>query len=215
MRWLIASTWADRSRPRWPARCQWAIAQGPEPRLGVVACQELGLLLADLRKLFFEGAGDPLVVGLAVAPQQGLIRHVLNQRVFEVVDRIGVGIAPIQELGVHQPIEIAAQAVRAEGSDRRDEVVGEFAPQGGAELGDGFCRPQAIEPRHERVLQGGGDRKLARRGTAPLARELGRRAGLQHPLGEFLEEDRNPVGALDDPGRNGSGEEPVADHAAN
>ena len=60
-----------------------------EPRLGVMLRHQFGLALSRLRKPRLQDLRNTLVILLARAPQQGLIRGVLDERVFEHVGGLG------------------------------------------------------------------------------------------------------------------------------
>jgi hypothetical protein len=59
------------------------------------------LALSDLRELVGEHFSDPAVVLLSRALQEGLIGHVLDQRMLKDVDRLGRQPALVKQLCFH------------------------------------------------------------------------------------------------------------------
>jgi hypothetical protein len=77
--------------------------------LGVVVSEEFGLGLDRLRKLGFQCGGDALVVLLAGALQQRLIRRILDEGVLEAVGRLWRGPLFVEELGCDKLVESLLQ----------------------------------------------------------------------------------------------------------
>ena len=83
--------------------------------------------------------------------------------------------------------------------DGGDQLVGELAPDRGADLRDLLHRRKAIEPRHQRVAQGQRDRQGA--GTPGIFPAIAGRdevAGFEDRLGQLLDEQRHAVGLAED-----------------
>jgi hypothetical protein len=82
---------------------------------------------------------------------------------------------------------------------RGDKLVRGLAADAGRDLGDLLDRGQAVEPGRERVLQGRGNRQRRQRSRELVAVALVReQAGLEHGLGQLLDEQRYPVRAGQD-----------------
>ena len=81
-----------------------------------------------------------------------------------------------------------------------DQVVLELAADHGADLPDllgGRAKP--IEARNQRGMQGGGDRQVRYRARRQHRDDpIVAIAGFEHRLGQFFNEQRHAVGALDD-----------------
>jgi hypothetical protein len=75
--------------------------------------------------------------------------------------------------------------------------MGKVAPDCGADLRHIFGRrAEPVEAPHLRGVQGGRHRERDRRHRRHRMPAIG--AGLDHRLGQFLDKERHPVGALDD-----------------
>ena len=78
--------------------------------------------------------------------------------------------------------------------DRRDrfqQPVGKLAPDRRCDLGGFLDRREAIEPLHQRVLQGGRDRERGQRAVEDICAVLfAQQARTQYGLGEFFHEQR-------------------------
>jgi hypothetical protein len=79
------------------------------------------------------------------------------------------------------------------------QLVGEFAADRGADLGDLLDRRQPVETRGQRILQcrRNGERRQ-RPVDAPALRSGDEQAALEHRLGQFLDKERHAVGLGDD-----------------
>ena len=157
--------------------------------------EQLGVDVTDVREPFRQGAGDLFVVLAAPALEQRLIRRVADQRVFERVAGVGQHAVLEEEFGAHQFDQSLAQFGFGHGRDGVDQLVGKLAAQRGRKLGDVTHRGEPVQPRHERVLQGGGNRQAARFGGAVLRRAV---AGAQvvrfeHHFGQLFHEQRDAV----------------------
>ena len=135
------------------------------------------------------------MVLLAGAPQQRLIRHVLDERMLERVGGLRREPPLIQELRGHQLVQSPLHdplIPRGHGAQQR---VGKLTPQGGPELCQGLHRREAVESRHQRVVQGGGNGQRVQ-GPAQLIALLTflEQAGFEHHLGQFFEKQRHAIG---------------------
>ena len=170
-----------------------------QPRLRVVVRDQLRLLLRGLREALDEHARDALVVLLARAPEQRLVRGVLDQGVLEHVARAGAGAALVQHLGGHEPAQGGLEHVVVQVRHGADQLERERPADARGELGDLLHRGQPVQARHQRVLERGrnGERRQGPRQLVAVA-EVPEEAGLEHELGELLGEERHPVGLGDD-----------------
>ena len=93
------------SASRLPIRDRLRVQAG----LGVVVGEEFGLGLDCLRKLGFQSGGDALVVLLAGALQQRLIRRILYEGVLEAVGRLWRCPVFVEKLGCDKLVESLLQ----------------------------------------------------------------------------------------------------------
>jgi hypothetical protein len=164
-------------------------------RLRVVVRQPLGLRLAARRNARRHHLGHTLMGLLAGAPQQGLIGGVLDQGMLETVRRLRRQPLPVQELGRDQLVQPLLHGVLVPGRDGLQQFIGELTPQGSSELRQGLHRRQAIQPRHQRVVQRGGNGQRRQGAGQPIAlRPLLQQAGLQHHRGSLFHKQRHPIG---------------------
>ena len=70
----------------------------------------------------------------------------------------------VEELRRHQLVQPPSQGRPRPRGDGLQQLIGKLAPQGGPELRHGLHRRQAVQPRHQRVVQRGGNRQ---RGQGP------------------------------------------------
>ena len=134
-----------------------------EPRLRAVVRQKFWLHVRRLRESLLEDARDAGVQLLAAGLEQRLIGGVLDQRVLEAVGGLGRRAAAEHQLGCDQLVEGGAQLVLGPVGDRGEQLVGELAADHGADLGHLLDRREAIEPGHQRVVQGRRDRERRQR----------------------------------------------------
>ena len=95
-----------------------------------------------------------------------------------------------QQLGLDQPGERVLQHLIGQPGDRRQQFVGKLAADRGADLQHLARRAEPVDARHQRGLQRGRNGELLHRLVELFA--------LEHRLGQFLDEQRHAVGALDD-----------------
>ena len=110
-----------------------------------------------------------------------------HQRVLEGVAGLRGRAAAKDQLGGGEPVQGGLQLGFGQRRDRREERVGELAPDAGRDLRHLLDPRHPVQPGHERGMQRGGH-----------CRPWSRRPGLQHRLGQLLDEQRHPVG----PGRD-------------
>ncbi len=164
----------------------------------VVMREELRLRAHDLRVAVLQELGDLAVVVLPRPPQQRLVRGVLDQRVLEDVLRARAPPALVEQLRVDELVQAALQGPLLERRDRLQHLVGELAPEDRAELRDFANARQAIEPRHQQVLQRGGDRDVRERTRQLVALlAIAHEIRLDDRLRQLLHVQRHAVGLVD------------------
>ena len=109
---------------------------------------------------------------------------VADQRVLERVDRLR-RLAPREhQLGRRQPLQRRPQRRLGHRRDRREQRIGELAPDARRRLRHLLDLGHPVQPGHQRGVKRGRHRARARP----------RRARLEHRLGQLLDEQRHPVG---------------------
>ena len=131
--------------------------------LGVVTGEQLGLGLDDLGELLSRISAIRACDLLAPALEQRLVGGVLDQGVLEAVGRLGRRAAAEDQLGCDQLVEGRAELGFGQGRDRGKQFVAELATDHGADLRDLLDRGEAVEPGHQRVVQGRRDRERRQR----------------------------------------------------
>ena len=135
------------------------------------------------------------VDGLAPALEQALVGGVADERVLEDVGAFRDVMTAEDQFRLEQPRQRVLQPRSAEGGDRLEQLEAELAPDAGGSLRHLLHRLQAVEPRHQRIVQRGGDGELLeRRRQLETRRGLREAPGLQHGLGQLLDEQRHAVG---------------------
>ena len=124
------------------------------------AAHHFGFGLGALREALLEDRRNFRVQCLSSRQELRLISRVSEQGVFEGVARIGWSATLMHDLRGCELIESVAQGGGVEIRHGFDELVAELAPQRGSLLSYVLRRAQAIEPRHQRVLQRRGDRQV-------------------------------------------------------
>ena len=134
--------------------------------------------------------------------QQGAIGGVLHQRVLEEIGGLRRDTAAEQQPGLGEPIEPGSQFGGGALRHLFDQFVAELAADDRADLPDLLGdRPEPIEPRDQRGVQGGGDRELRQRGRSQHRGDpIVAIAGFEHRFRQLFDEQRHAVGALDDLG---------------
>jgi hypothetical protein len=136
----------------------------------------------------------------------------------ERIDGFGRGPAAENQLSgfeLGEPgIELRIVLVR----DRTQQHVGEFAADDRAHLRDLLCRPEPVEPRHQRILERRRDRQARQAAGHPVAAAgaLFEDAHLQHRARQLLDEQRDAVGPRrdlrDQLGRDRAASDHLGDH---
>ena len=136
---------------------------------------------------------------LATATQNRGVGRVLHQRVLEDVSRLRRRAATVDQFGRHELAESALQRRPLDRRCRLQQAIGELAPDRGGDLRDLLHRREAVKPRHERILQGRGDRERNQRRDQDVAVVLlAQQAGSKNRFGQFFHKQRHPVGLGDD-----------------
>ena len=117
----------------------------------------------------------------------------------EQIGRVGRRAAAEDQLGLDQAVHRVGQLCLRQGGQGGDRAVVEAAADDRGGLGHLLDRLQAIEPRHQRVVQRCGDRQRAQRsvevkGVGTLAQH----AQFDDRLGHLLDEQRHAVGPRGD-----------------
>ena len=160
---------------------------------------DFGLLVDDRRLVAFECLGDAPVNVLPPAAQQQIMRRVLYQGMLEGVADLGRLPAAEDELGLLQFLQRRVEFGGRNIGHRGQQALGETAPDAGADLGDFADRRQAIEARRQTVLQGRRHREFGDRALQHIAMPgVLDETALDHHGGQFLDEQRHPVGLGDD-----------------
>ena len=135
---------------------------------------------------------------LARAAQQGAVGGVLDQRVLEQIFGRRRNAALEDEARFDEAAQRFLQFRFGELRGRRQQLMGKIAADGGTDLRHSLGRrTEPVEAPQQRGVQGGrhGERRRRHGGYRRIA-AIG--TGLDHSLGQFLDKERHPVGALDD-----------------
>src|SRR6266516_7122331 len=167
------------------------------PRLGVVTCQQLGLVLGDLRELTFEGFGDSGMKRTSRLAQQRAVSRIPYQYMLEKVCRIR-RVPSEQQTSPNETVKRRLQLRLRLAHDRSQQGMGELASDRRPDLRQLLAGAEPVEPRHQRCVQACGDRQCRRRnqGGGPPCFAFG--LCLQHRLRHLFHEQGDAVGALDD-----------------
>jgi hypothetical protein len=139
--------------------------------------------LGPIRAALLENLADPGVQLMASAVQKRGVSGILNQAMLEPVAGFRRGAAAEDELGCGEPIERGLEAGLGPIHHRSQERIVEFASDAGGDLGNLLALGNAVQARHQRIVQRCRDGGLA---------------GLQYRLGQLFDQQRHPVGARDD-----------------
>ncbi len=152
-----------------------------------------------VRELLDERAGDLGVDALPTAPEQRGVSGVLHQRVLEDVGRVRRRAASLDQLRRDELGEGVLQSAWLSRRDRLQQPIGEFPSDRRPDLRDLLDRSETIQAGHQRVLQRRGNRQWGKRAVEDIGLVLlVQQAGLQHVLGQFLDEQRHAVGLAND-----------------
>jgi hypothetical protein len=85
--------------------------------------------------------GGLLVILLPRAPEQQLIRRVLDEGMLEPIGgSLGGHAALVQQFGIDELCELALQGLLLQEGNRAEQLVSKLAPDRGTQLGDTFGR---------------------------------------------------------------------------
>ena len=113
-----------------------------------------------------------------------------------------------EQPGTGQAVECRPEVRLRPLRHRLDQLVPEFAADHRSDLRDLLGdRAEPIEPRNQRSVQGGRDRKGRRRAACEHDGAFG---AFQHRLRQLLDKQRHPVGTLDDLGDDIGGRDLIA-----
>jgi hypothetical protein len=154
----------------------------------------------DVRELLLQHVRHAGVQLLAPALEQAGVGGLLHQRVLEHIDRLRRQAAAEDQPRADEPIERQGQPGSVQAGRVGQQLMRKLPADRSSDLRHlPGHRAETVEPRQQRGVKCGRDRRG--RGWARgegFARPL--RAGLEHGLGQLLEEERHPVRALDDLG---------------
>ena len=161
--------------------------------------EQLRSRLDRLGEAVFQGFADLPVKFVALAAQQAAVGGLLDQGVLELVDDIGRCAAAIDQLGLDQLVQGILERHLVERGHGGQQLVAEHAAERRGQMRDVLDAGEAIEARHQRVVQGFGNRQQRQRTgqTEPVSRGL-ESAQLEHRLGELLDIEGHAVGPGDD-----------------
>ena len=161
---------------------------------GVMVRQEFGLGFPYLRKPVFHDTGNPVVNKAAAALQQRLVCGIADEGVLEdILGALRVP-APVDQFRLDQAGKRLVERRFVHRRHSPDQVVGEFAPQGGADLGNLPRARKPIKPRHQRILQSRRNCRLQQRSGQPvIPRLLAEHARLDDHFEELLDKQRHAV----------------------
>ncbi len=155
--------------------------------------------LGHVRKSFLQHKRDCGMQLLAPRAQHGGIGAVLHQRVLEDIDRVRRRAAQEDEFGFGEPDQRVLQHRIGKARDRGQNFVGEFPSDRGPDLQNLACGTEAVDARHQRGLQRGGNSERLRRLFEQIAiAGLLQLFAFEQGLGELFDEQRHPVGPVDD-----------------
>ena len=179
---------------------------------GQVMGQKLGLALDEIGEKLLQHCCDARVQFLASGAQQCAVRGVLHQRVLEEIGGLRRDTAAKQPPGLDQPVEARSQFGGRPPRHLLDQVVVELAAEHRANLPDFLGgRPEPIEARDQRCVQGGRDsegrRRAGRQNRDDLVFSVG---AFEHRFGQLFDEQWHAVGALHDLTHDLSGKARIA-----
>src|SRR5450432_2873625 len=164
-------------------------------RFGKVMSQQLGLAIGPLRVHFSKHRRDLRMQLLSIAMQQARMSRILYHHVLERVDRFRRVAAADNQASFLKMTQRRSKLVRRRIRDGAEYLIGELAANGGPYLCGYAGGPHAIETSHQRVGQGGWNRKLAQRASEHVASVLlAEKVRFEHGFGQFLDKQRHPVG---------------------
>src|SRR5208282_3761521 len=111
--------------------------------------QQLRLALDAVRHPRFDSSCDPRVQCLTRATQQRAIGSVLHQRMLEQVARIWRHSLPEQQTSRNEAVERRSQLRLRLTHHRSQQIMGELAAYGRADLGYLLNRAEPVEPRDQ------------------------------------------------------------------
>ena len=119
--------------------------------------KQLGRRFSFRGKVFPDRLRDLRVQHLALALEERIVGRVLHQGVLEGVDRLGACAPSKHQLGLNQALEREVELRLLDRRYRSQEFVGELPSNASTDLGDLLYRGQAVQTRHQRIPQRGGN----------------------------------------------------------
>ena len=150
--------------------------------------------LDGLSKVLLQHLRDPSVELPPRALEQAGVGRVPNQRVLEDVGGMRGHASLEDQLRPRQPAQRVGELFFP-GDDRRQQIVGKLPADDRGNLGYVFDRSEAVETRHQRVLQRRRDRRWRQRALELIAVVLlPKHFQFEHRLGQLLKEQRHAFG---------------------
>lgn len=131
----------------------------------------------------------------ALRLEQALVGGIADQGVLEEICGLGRCAPPEHQLRLHEASHRLRQLGLGPGGEGGDGAVVEGAADDGGGLGHGLDGLKAVEPGHQRVVQGGGNGQSAQ-GAVEAIRigVLAEHGRLDHRLGHLLDEEGDTIG---------------------
>ena len=166
-----------------------------QTRRCVVLGEQLGLGGSCLWKPLLEHPGDAGMELLASGFEERLVGNVLHHGVLEGVNGIRRDAVAEDQLRSDQLVETRAQLILGPVGDRGEQRMGKLAADHRPELRHLLHRGEAVEPRHQRIVQRCRNRERRQRARkfVVIAR-VGQKTGFHHRLGQLLDEQRRAIG---------------------
>jgi hypothetical protein len=146
--------------------------------------EKLGLAFYDLGRMGLERVGDLRMQLLPGVAQQAAMRRVLHQCMLKTVDGLGQQAALEDQLGSDELAKCRLQLVLGKAGYRAHQHVRKLASNRCADLRHMPHRPEAVQPRQQRGVQGCRDRQRLQRAVEHVAIVLlAQQPALQDALG--------------------------------
>ena len=156
-----------------------------------MAGDQLRLRFKHLGKTCLEGGGYAGVQLLPTPPEQALISCVTHQRVLEDVGGCRRNAAAKDKLRGDKAIERCEKLGLRQRNDGRKQFVVELPADAGADLRNLLHWGEAVEARHQRVVQGRRNRQRREWPVEDVAvASILEQSGFEHGFGQLLGEER-------------------------
>ncbi len=160
---------------------------------------DLGFLAGDVGKAVAYRLGDTTMKHEPAALEQALIGCFLHQRVLEDVGRVRCGTRGHNKTSCLELNECCLERRLVRCRDRVQQRERELTPDRGADLRHVLDRRQPIETRHQGAAQRHRNAERRQQACKLLFVDLSpHNTDLDHRLAQFLDEERDAIGSLDD-----------------